>query len=70
MPMLENLPTVEEMMIALSSPMNPEPRSDAAAEIEVQAELSVEDMIKEIFNMMSEAKYSAAQSVSSSMGEM
>ena len=43
MPMLENLPTVDEMIAALSSPIVPEkPKAQ-------MDELSVDDMIKEIF---------------------
>lgn len=47
MPMLENLPTVDEMIAALSSPIVP----DSTPEVEMN-EPSVEDMIKEIFYTM------------------
>lgn len=49
MSLLENLPTVEEMMAALSSPVVP---SEAAASEESQAvsmDLSTDDMVKMIF---------------------
>jgi hypothetical protein len=45
--MLERLPTVEEMMIALSSPVVPE-----VSKREDVMELSTDDMIKEMFTMM------------------
>jgi hypothetical protein len=59
MPMLENLPSVEEMMIALSSPVIPEASKDKQAD---EMQLSTDDMIKEIFAMMNEQRYAAGQS--------
>jgi hypothetical protein len=47
MSMLENLPTVEEMMLALSSPVSP---STSFRDDDI--ELSTEDMIREMFKMM------------------
>lgn len=44
MSQLERLPTVEEMISALSSPIVPETRST-----QQQGELSVDDMIREIW---------------------
>ncbi len=59
MPMLENLPSVEEMIAALSSPLNPSESTEKRAE---EMQLSTDDMIKEIFVMMNEQRYSASQS--------
>ena len=51
MPMLENLPSVEEMMIALSSPIVPDGEAPIGASAD-EMKLSTDDMIREIFNMM------------------
>ncbi len=65
MSMLESLPTVEEMMIALSSPVVPNGQASVGSISEVAAaELSTDDMIKEIFNMLNEQKYAAGQTAS------
>lgn len=50
MSMLDTLPTVEEMMVALSSPIVPDAEtSDATME---PMELSTDEMIKAIFNQV------------------
>lgn len=48
---LEKLPTVEEMMIALSSPVVPEGEA-AVGERAADMQLTTDDMIREIFSMM------------------
>ena len=60
MPMLENLPSVEEMMIALSSPIVPDSAIEKRAE---ELELTTDDMIKEIFVMLNEQRYNSSQSL-------
>lgn len=47
--MLERLPSVEEMIAALSSPVGPEVGQTETVGVD---ELSVEDMIREMFSMM------------------
>ena len=48
---LEVLPTVEEMMIALSSPVVPDGNAMTEREIQLD-EISVEDMIREMYAMI------------------
>lgn len=64
MAMLENLPTVEEMVAALSSPIVPE-----TATTSQQTEMSVEDMIREMFVMMRSSQSNPVQP-SVNMGDM
>lgn len=60
MSMLENMPSVDEMIAALSSPVVP--KKEEIKEGAASMQLSTEDMIKEIFNMLNEQKYAAGQS--------
>jgi hypothetical protein len=60
MGMLENIPSVNEMIAALNSPTVP--TKSAGSPKATAMKLSTDDMIKEIFNMLNEQKYAAGQS--------